>query len=518
MTRLPAGAGVLVLLLAGGCASAPPRTAPPIGVDTPAQWSGTTPADEAPDARWWQRFNDPTLERLVTEALDHNRSLLAAATRLDAAAAQARIAGASLLPSMGAGLNSGRRRQNFIGLPIPGAEDRVLSTVVTTHGVSLDTTWEADLWGRLRAGAAASLAEAQATQADVAAARLSIAAQTARTYFALIEAREQVALAESTLESYRTTVAQVRERFERGLRPSIDLRLALSNQHAAEATLEQRYEAHQHLRRQLEILLGRYPAGTLEAAGGLPQLPPAVPAGLPADLVARRPDLMAPERRLASADSRLVQDRRALYPSLSLTGSGGTSTNVLSGLLDGHFGVWYLLGGLVQPVFQAGRLRAQVNVSEARTREALELYAGSVLNAYAEVENALETETFLARRQTSLEATAEQALAARDLAESRYRAGVADFFTVLESQRRAVEAESQLLLIRRLRLDTRVDLHRALGGDFSAGAGAGVVRNADPPNDWRCVRLQADRPAVLSPEPCIEMREVLVKRVRGGAR
>src|SRR5919106_544347 len=156
--------------------------------------------------------------------------------------AAACVSGADQWPTVGAGFNVNSRKQNFIGLPIPGAEDRVLSTRVTTYGVSLDTSWEADVWGRIRSGVAASLADAEATLLDVGAARLSLAAQAARTWFALVEARQQLRLAQETVASYRLTSDQVRERYERGLRPPIDLRLTLANLHSAEALAAQRQE------------------------------------------------------------------------------------------------------------------------------------------------------------------------------------------------------------------------------------------------------------------------------------
>jgi NodT family efflux transporter outer membrane factor (OMF) lipoprotein len=421
---------------------------------------------------WWRQFGDASLETVITEALAGNRDLRAAAARLDAAAGLARAAGADEWPTVGIGLDAARRRQNFIGLPIPGAEDRVLSNRVTTFGVSLDTAWEADIWGRIRSGVSASLADAEAAAFDVAGARLSLSAQAARTWFASIEARQQVRLAEETVASYRTTAEQVRNRYESGLRPSIDVRLTLSNLHAAEALLAQRREQHGRVLRQLELLLGRYPAGSLQPPDALPALPGDVPAGLPADLLAQRPDIRAAERRLASADARLVADRRALYPSLSLTGSSGTTTRALRSLLNGDFSVWSLAGSITQPIFQAGRLRARVDVADAELREALEAYASQALTAFGEVETALDAQMHLRERADRLVEAADQARAARDLAEQRYGAGIDTISNVLDAQRRQLDADSQLLSVRRLQLDTRVDLHLALGGDFEPLASA----------------------------------------------
>jgi outer membrane protein, multidrug efflux system len=470
MSRLPSSA-VALTLVAAGCASAPPVRQPEIGVPVPSAWA--VPAEAAaPVHVWWRDLGGPALDAVVAEALAGNRDMRVAAARLDQAAALARVDGAREWPVAGVGLSAARRKQNFIGLPIPGAEDRVLSTRVTTYGVSVDTSWEADLWGRIRSGVSATLADAEAAAFDVDGARLSLAAQASRTWFALIEAGQQRRLADATVDTYRATADQVRDRYERGLRPPGDLRLALSNLHAAEAQRAARQEQYARVQRQFELLLGRYPSGAIEAQDTLPRLPGAVPAGLPADLLARRPDLRAAERRVAAADARLVANRRALYPSVSLTGSGGFTTNVLRRLLDGDFSVWSLAGAVAQPIFQGGRLRAQVDIADAQAREALELYAARALTAFAEVESALDAQAHLAERARQLGEAAEQARAALALAEQRYGAGLEPLFGVLDAQRRQFEAESQLLTVTRLQLDTRVDLHLALGGDFEDGDAA----------------------------------------------
>lgn len=475
MTAFRSLASLTLLVSTAACASAPMVRHPDIGVPVPPAWA--TSVDDGPaQPAWWHQFGDPSLEAVVAEALGSNRDLRAAAARVEAAAALARVAGADQLPAVNAGLEASRRKQNFIGLPIPGAEDQVLSTRVTTYGVSVGTSWEADVWGRVRSGVSASLADAEAAAFEQGGARLSLAALTAKTWFGLIEARQQLRLAENTVASYRATTEQVRDRYERGLRPSVDLRLTLANLHSAEALLAQRQQQYGGVVRQLELLLGRYPAGAIQVPDVLPALPTGVPAGLPADLLAQRPDLQAAERRLAAADARLVADRRALYPSFSLTGAAGTSTNALRRVLDGDFSVWSLVGSVMQPIYQGGRLRARVEVADARVREALELYAGQVLTAFGEVETALDAQAHLRARAEQLEAATTQAEAARVLAEQRYNSGLDAIFPVLEAQRRQLDAESQRLTARRLQLDTRVDLHLALGGDFgSAPASPGAV-------------------------------------------
>jgi NodT family efflux transporter outer membrane factor (OMF) lipoprotein len=454
------------LLATAGCVSAPKVSDAPLDVPTPGAWTAAeAPAGEI-DQKWWTDFGEPELTRIVEIALTRNHDLMAAATRVDQAAAQARVAGADLMPTVNVGLNGRRNKQNFIGLPIPGAEGGVLSRTFTTYGVSLDLSWELDLWDRLGARARAGIADLQAAAADYRGAQLSVAAQTMKAWFATAEASQQLALAEATVESFTRSTRQVRQRYETGIRSSLDLRLSLANLAGAEALLKQRRQQLDAATRQLEVLLGLYPGRELIVPTALPDTPPPIPAGLPSDLIDRRPDLAAAERRLAASDERYRAARRDRYPRFSLTASTGTSTKGLKDLVNGDFSVWSLAFNLLQPVFQGGRLRAAVDLSEAQADEFLINYASSALNAYAEVETALAAEAYLAEREADLAEAAEQSRAAERLSEDRYGAGLENFITVLESQRRALQADGEWIAARRQRLENRVNLYLALGGGF----------------------------------------------------
>ena len=455
-----------LVVLTAGCATAPPAAPPVLSLTVPTTWTARPDTGTEPTLMWWTDFGDPALDEVVVAALEQNYDLQAAALRLEQAMADSRGAAADLLPTLQVGLSGSKRKQNFIGFPIPGAEDRVLSTVFSNYGVSLDTSWEADLWGRLRSGARAALADLQSQAADLQAAQLSLAGQTVKAWFAAAEAEQQLSLAKETVTSFGGTADQVRERFEQGLRPSLDVRLALSNLSNAEALRAQRGQQLDSTVRQLEVLLGQYASGTLDTPSILPDTPPSIPGGLPADLVSRRPDLIAAERRVAATGQRLQVARADLYPSISLTANTGTSTGALADLLRGNFGVWSFLSNLVQPLFQGGRLRAGVDRAEAREAEELALYANTALQAYSEVETALAAEALLAERQNHLESSVEQSRAAEELADDRYRTGLGDFIAVLESQRLALQAEGDLIAARRQRLENRVDLYLALGGGF----------------------------------------------------
>ena len=208
--------------------------------------------------------------------------------------------------------------------------------------------------------------------------------------------------------------------------------------------------------------------------------PASLPAGIPGELVARRPDLASAERRLAASGELVTVARRARYPSISLTASGGTATQALGDLLDGNFSVWSLVGGLVQPLFQGGRIRANIARAEAVEDEGLNGFVSRVLLAYLEVERALAAEQFLAEQERALLDSSEQSKAAERLADDRYRTGLEDYITVLESQRRSFEAESSLIALRQSRLDNRVDLYLSLGGGFDRNTHPELAETSEP--------------------------------------
>jgi NodT family efflux transporter outer membrane factor (OMF) lipoprotein len=336
----------------------------------------------------------------------------------------------------------------------------------------LNVSWEVDLWGRLRNQKGAAVADLDAAMADYEFARLSIAGQTAKVWFAMNEASRQVDLAEATRDNFARSEERIARRYGEGLAGSVELRLARTRTAAAEALVENRRQQLDAVTRQLESILGRYPSGRLEASGDLPPVDRAIPVGIPADLVSRRPDLRAAERRLAASDARVASARAALYPQFRLTGSAGTSSTELEDLLDGDFSVWSFAAGLLQPVFQGGRLRANVDLSKAIADEQAATFVQRVLNAFAEVETALVLEQALVRQEDALRVAAENAVAARNSAEDRYMAGVGDYLLVLTSQRDAFDAESRLIEIRRHRLTSRIDLILALGGGFDEKVGS----------------------------------------------
>ncbi len=457
----------VVAALAATCGTAPPRQRPNLRVEIADAWSRSDSVAAVLGGNWWERLGDTTLVSVVDRALSHNLDLQAAAARLRAAQGQAKIAGAPLWPQINAGGIGSKRKQIFVGFPIPGAPDGgPASSTSTSYGVSLDVSWELDLWGRLSAGHAAAVADHQSAQATYAGARLSIAAQTAKAWFALIEAERQRDLSQATVENYESALSQVENRYQRGIRPSLDVRLTRTELARARDLRHQREFLLERARRQIEIILGRYPAGKFTSGTHLPSLIEPVPSGIPSDVLTRRPDLVAAERRLGGRVMRHREALRGRYPRISLTGSSGRTSDTLSDLIEGNFTVWSFAANLLQPLFQGGRIQGNINLTKALEDEALANYIGSVLRAFSEVENALAAEENLQAREAELSIAATEATAARTLSEDRYRRGITDLITTLSAQRSAYITESQLLTVRRQRLDARIDLHLALGGDF----------------------------------------------------
>jgi NodT family efflux transporter outer membrane factor (OMF) lipoprotein len=313
------------------------------------------------------------------------------------------------------------------------------------------------------------VAEAQAADEDLHAARLSLAANTVRSAVTLTEAEAQASLADENVKTRRMHLGIVERQLDRGLdaeRAALDVSLSRSDLARAEATLATRRRVVDEARRNLEVLIGAYPAGKEPSLAALPSLSKNVPAGLPSELLLRRPDLRAAERRLESVLREESASRKALLPSFNLTGSYGLSTEDLSFLLEPESVVWSIAGNIAQRVFEGGRLKANIELARARYDESLAVYAQSVLTAFKEVESALAAEAFLREQERALEAAVVEADRSVKLAAGQYERGLADILTLLDAQQRLFDARSLLLDVKAQRLRSRADLHLALGGDF----------------------------------------------------
>lgn len=428
-------------------------------MDVPAHWT-TGESSSAHTEAWLDDFNDPDLENLVAEAMANNPDLRIVAARFDQAVAEARITGAGQLPNAKLGLGAARQKVNTIG------PQSISTTRFETYDLNLTVSWEVDLWGKLNDRSSAALARVDASAAEFRNAELSLAGQVVKGWFNYVEAEAQFQLAEDTAESWRENLQAVESRFDRGLSGGLDLRRIRTQTAGAEASVETTRRIRDAAARSLETLLGRYPAATIKRERELPPLPDPVPVGLPAELLARRPDLITAERQLAASNKELSASRKELLPSISLTASGGTNSQDFQDLLDNDFSVWTLASNLAQPVFQGGRIRAGIDRAEALRIQTAEVYRDTALRAFREVETTLAAEAYLQVEYQKLRIAADEAVAAEELAWARYRNGTSDFLNALDSQRTATTALSQLLTLRNLLLQNRVDLYLALGGPF----------------------------------------------------
>jgi NodT family efflux transporter outer membrane factor (OMF) lipoprotein len=456
---------LFTIILLSACGSIPPLKEQDALENLPRNW--TTDSDgSAVNSSWWLDFDDPVLTALIEEALLENPRLLQAEAQTSQAFAQATIAGADRLPQLSAALNSSRQRQSLAGFPGASGQGGADSVLTKSHGAALNVSWEIDLWGRLSTLTAAARADFLASEQNFRAVQESIAAQTAKAYFSVIEAREQVALSQRTVNIFEETTRQVSNRADAGVVAPTDKMLAVSNLETARAGLASRQNGLQRLTRQLETLLRNYPDNSIETPLHLPTMPTMPSAGVPASILNRRPDLVAAELSMRSAGFRESASRRALLPSIKLTGSTGFQSDEFSDLLKGNFSVWSIAGQLVQPIFQGGRLRANVDIAQAKQRGAADAYAEAALNSFYEVETALASEAFLNTREAAFLKASDASSEAERIALNRYEQGVTLFLTLLESQQRALDTRSALIEARLARLNNRIDLHLALGGGF----------------------------------------------------
>ena len=336
--------------------SLPQPDVPEIPEATPGSYSTPTgPYIEVPQSAWWQVFGDPKLNAAVTEAVGENPQVFQAQARAAQARAQAVIAGAERLPAIGAQGSASVTRQN------PGFGFDTFKN----YGLDLAVNWEIDLWGRIAAQQEAAREGYLASVEGLRATRQSIAANTAKVYFAVVEARQKADIARQVLDIQTETARQVGNRTDAGVGAPSDKFLAFANRDSSAAQLAGNVETVERTTRQLELLLRDYPSGTVDTATRLPAVPPLPGAGLPAELIARRPDVLAAERQLRASGFQVVSAERSLLPAISLSGGIGSASTQLGDLLDGDFSFWQLAGNLLQPVFQGGRLRANVRLQEA---------------------------------------------------------------------------------------------------------------------------------------------------------
>ncbi|TXJ05047.1 MAG: efflux transporter outer membrane subunit [Alicycliphilus sp.] len=443
----------IALTLLAGCASAPPYQRPAIALPaqfkqatTAAQdagiWRPVQPQDAPAPEAWWSLYADPDLDRLQQQAASANPGIAQAVARLRAA--QAAVAGsrAGLLPSLGASGTATRARS---ATGSGGGTNN-------SYSLGLNASWELDLWGRLSGAVDASQAQAQASSADLAAARLSLQASLAQAYFALRTAEAQQRLLQESLAAYEQSWQLTRNRERAGVASSADVAQAEAQYKSTQAQLIEAGTSRAQLEHALAALLGLAPAAFDLPATGLLPAPPLVPAELPAELLRRRPDIAAAERRVAAANADLGVARTAYFPALTLSGAAGYRGARLSDLVSAPQLFWSLGPALAATLFDGGARDASVESARAALDLATAGYRQSVLTALQEVEDNLAAATSLAQQQqvqTEAVAAAQRAL---DVVSNQYRAGTVAYLNVLSAQTTGLAARRSLIDVQGRRL------------------------------------------------------------------
>ena len=422
--------------------------------EAPEVWAAAEATVGDVEVGWIDALEDETLPLLVREAQENNRDVQAASANVERSWALARQAGAALKPSVD--LVGGASRLGILGES---------SSAGNVDG-RLQASWELDIWGRLRAGRQAAVVSAEAAEADLRYAQHSLAAAVANAYFVAIEAGLQADVTRRSFESLRETDRITTVQYENGAATSDEVALAKSDLATAQAALAAAEGAQRDALRALEVLLGRYPGAEVEVRDSLPAVPAAPPAGVPSEILERRPDLVAAERRVAAAFNALDQAEAARLPSIALTASAGTPSAELADLTDPGNVIWTLGTNLLAPIFRGGELEAQVEAATAEQEQTIALYGQAALNAFREVETSLDQNVVLAERHVLLGVAAEEANVALRGFQLRHREGDVELLSVLYVQQTVLSAESSLRSVERARLEQWVNLNLALGGSW----------------------------------------------------
>lgn len=443
-----------------GCATSPSSQVDSIDVPAPEYWVSESQKAEVDMQKWLSDFNDPVLESIIKEALENNYNLDVAAARLEQARASAMQAGIDIFPQVTLNSSASRAlRNNSSGL-------RITDSKSDSFAINARVSWELDVWGKVRNTKEAGIASWEAANEDFRSARLSLAARTAQLWYSSVEAQLLLDLTKETLGTYEEALQTVEANFKRGVARALDVRLLRANVASAMSSYEQRLRRRDASVRSIEILLGRYPANELEIATNLPELAESIPAGLPSEILWRRPDLVAAERNLAASLMRKKVAVKSNYPTFSLTGSGGTSTSDLSDILNDDFKVWNLALNLAQPIFPSSRLKNGVIRARAVYEQNIASYANAVLVAFKEVEDSLNEQVSYKREFDAQAVAQEQSMAAVELAWSEYRKGLTGITTLLDSERRSISSQISFIQVANSRVQSRIALYLALGGGF----------------------------------------------------
>ncbi|WP_174890445.1 efflux transporter outer membrane subunit [Roseicella sp. DB1501] len=458
--------------LLSGCAwLTPPATSS--GVTLPGRLVATDPAAAAlwPDPHWWRGFGSAELDTLMAEAMAANTDIAGAVARVRQADAQVRIAGAALLPTVdGSGQATRSQTGSVNTASITGVTSRRVRVTASNRAL-LSASYEIDFWGKNRAATEAAQQSASASRFDVGTVTLTTQASVANTYFAMLGAQEQLAIQQDNLATAQRVLRVIRDRVSVGTGTGLDLAQQETVAAQQQALIPPLVEQVETNRNSLGTLIGRPPQEIQLRGGTFNRLDvPPVRPGLPAEVLARRPDVLNAEATLAAANANIVVARAQLLPSVTLTGSGGWTSLALETLTRPESLIFNLTAGLTQPIFHGGALRGQVQLTEAQAEELLSTYRFAILNALVDTENALVTLRQTTEQETLQANAVRMAERAYAISEAQLRAGTIDLVTLLNTQQTLFSARNTLAQARLARLQAAVGLFRALGGGWGTPA------------------------------------------------
>ncbi|MEP7061837.1 MAG: efflux transporter outer membrane subunit [Betaproteobacteria bacterium] len=426
-------------------------------------WKSATPADQFARGEWWRIFNDAELDRLEADATSANQDIAAAEARYRQAKALIDEARAGLFPAVGVGASGSRGSGgSSSSSSAPGVRNQFNATV--------DATWEIDLWGRVRRAVEASQANAAATAADLESARLSVQSQLAFAYFSVRIADSAQRLLDRTVAAFDQSLQLTTNRYNAGVAARAEVVQADVQLKSAQAQAVDNRATRAGFEHAIAVLTGRAPAQfTLAGAEDVPA-PPDIPPGVPSQLLERRPDVAAAERRMAAANAQVGVATAAFFPTLGLSASGGFASSSLSRLLSLPNRFWSIGANLAEPLFDAGLRSAQREAARAAYDETVAAYRQVVLGGFQQVEDNLATLAVLKEEATIQELAVESARRSVELTTNQYKAGIVGYLNVVAAQTIQFNNERTLVLLRGRQLQASVALVQALGGGWSSDA------------------------------------------------
>lgn len=481
-------AGVFAALFICGCTVGPNYKRPSVEVPSsykeppPQGWKEAAPHDEIAKGNWWEAFGDSQLNDLETQALASNQTLQAAVARVIQARASVRVTRADLFPAVNVDPSAGRARQSGTRPNPPGFVGAAFTANTIT--LPLDVSYEVDLWGRVRRSVESARAQAQASQADYENILLTLKSDVAQNYFSLRYVDVDRRILSDNIELLKKALDLTQTRHSGGVASGLDVSEAetlLATTQATYAGLGLQRAQFEHA---LAVLVGK-PAAEFSIPEKPQALePPAIPPGLPSDLLERRPDIARAERVMASANAQIGVARAAFFPSLNLTGSAGYLSDDLVKLFNVSSTIWSVAAGAAQPLYAGGRISANYERSKAAYDESAADYRQQVLLAFQEVEDGLSGLRVLEEQEAAQNKAVESSRKTVDISTARYKEGLANFLEVIDAERTVLENEQESAQLRELRLLTTVQFIKALGGGWQESkiySDSQPTSNSNPP-------------------------------------